>query len=251
MKKCTVCNELYPNSKRKCDICKVDLPKKKDVVLPKRKQKAEAKPDKQSIKKVCFDDLTFQNDARKEKRYNHITSAHHNHLMKTTMMDPVCVNPNSAENSATVLRKIGKDAGVKRYGGTERLWLTVCCDGLPFGIILQIIQNYLICDSCQERIIGTEAFKSHVKAQHPTWSSPTFTHEYNWVDLKTGNGHVEMNLLKAFVGLNCTKDLVQLLGFKSETALISAQKCYDKHKTWQIINIFFFGTLQKLVLVYM
>ena len=42
LKKCTDCNKLYPNSKRKCEICKVDLPNEKDVVLATRKRKAES-----------------------------------------------------------------------------------------------------------------------------------------------------------------------------------------------------------------
>ena len=77
--------------------------------------------------------------------------------------------------------------------------------------------------------------------------------EFDWALLHTGDGHYEMNLLKSFFELNwdiCLKQLAQKMGWVSEMALKSAKNCYDNHKTWQMFQIFYYGTLMELVLPY-
>ena len=48
------------------------------------------------------------------------------------LMEPVFVNPNSHEAIEILLRTIGESAGIKQYGGSDRCWLPVEGDGLPY-----------------------------------------------------------------------------------------------------------------------
>lgn len=138
---------------------------------------------------------------------------------------------------------------MKRYGGTERVWLPVCCDGLPYGMILGITQAYTVCKECQEGFLGMELFNQHTKTSHKDQVGIEPVREFDWVVLRTGDGHYEMNLMKAFVELNWDvfhKMLAQKMGWKSEMALKCAKQCYDNHKTWQILMISTLGLLWNL-----
>jgi len=101
--------------------------------------------------------------------------------------------------------------------------------------------------------MGIEDMKAHRDQAHSSEDHFTFFREFDWVHLKVGDGHYEMNLMKSFMELNwdvCMTDLVQLMGWKSEIAINCAKKCTDNHKSWQLFMTFFFGTLQQLVLPY-
>ena len=80
-------------------------------------------------------------------------------------MDPVFVNHNSFESLKLVLRHIRKTAGVRRYGETEREWVIVCCDGLPYSVIFRLIYEYLTCAVCDKGFLGSDLFEQHEK-QH-------------------------------------------------------------------------------------
>lgn len=168
-----------------------------------------------------------------------------------TLVDPVFVNPNSYDSIVTVLRHIGKVAGVKWYGGEEREWVSVCCDGLPYSIVLRVTQEYITCAECKEGFMGVDNFESHAFSKHD--GNVKHIREFDWVMLTTGDGHYEMNLMKTFFELNwdvCLKALAQKMGWNSELALKCAKNCYDNHKTWQILMIYHFGMLCELILPY-
>ena len=62
-----------------------------------------------------------------------------------------------------------------------------------------------------------------------------------------------MNSIKAFFELNWEvflSDLCEVMGYKSETAKYVAKTCKDHHKAWELIMIFFLGTLRELVTIY-
>ena len=60
--------------------------------------------------------------------YDHVETNHCG-VHEILITDPVFCNPNSYETVARVLRKIGLDNGIVRYGGSVRHWTFVCCDG--------------------------------------------------------------------------------------------------------------------------
>lgn len=129
-------------------------------------------------------------------------SRHTDKSIPICVIDPVFVNPNSFENLILVLRHIGKTAGVKRYGGNDREWLTVCCDVLPYTMLLKLTQEYLVFAKCRKGFIGIEKFQHHVNSEHIGEDIVEHIREFDWVHLKIGDGHYEMNLMKAFIDMN-------------------------------------------------
>ena len=51
------------------------------------------------------------------------------------------MNPNSFATITEVLQNIGLSTGIKHYGGGKREWLFVECDGLPYSIIRDLLDN--------------------------------------------------------------------------------------------------------------
>lgn len=135
------------------------------------------------------------------------------------------VNPNSYDRLKVVLQHLAKVAKIKGFvDDTEpnsREWVTVVCDGLPYGLIAKII------------------------AKDPE--------EYGWLLLRPGGGHYEMNMVKSFFELVWPifmMDLAKLMGFSSNRALDYCRKAQDHHKSWQLLEIFMEGTSDELLLPY-
>ena len=177
----------------------------------------------------------------------------HNHPEQppaVTVADPVFANPNSYDSLRAVLRKIGEDAGIRRYGGTQRYWTVVCCDGLPYHLCMKLIQQTFTCSKCKESIFGNKLMSTHVKNKCP---GASVFREFDWVLLKIGGGHYEANMMKAFMELNWEpfmSNLCHTLSFQSPLAQQSAKRCDDHHKTWAIFVTFHLATLKELVVVY-
>lgn len=57
------------------------------------------------------------------------------------LLEPCFVNPASLEAVQVLLRHVGQHAGVKQYGGTERDWLAVTCDGVPYYLVRKAIEE--------------------------------------------------------------------------------------------------------------
>ena len=54
--------------------------------------------------------------------------------------EPDFVNPNSYATIIQVIQKIEIRAGIMQYGGV-REWVFVDCDGLPYNILREILNN--------------------------------------------------------------------------------------------------------------
>ncbi|CAC5366365.1 unnamed protein product [Mytilus coruscus] len=62
---------------------------------------------------------------------------------------PTFQNLNSSESLAMILRHIGMQAGIKRYGkDNDRDWTFVCCDGRPHSLFQKILNEAVICTHC-------------------------------------------------------------------------------------------------------
>ncbi|MEW8547705.1 MAG: hypothetical protein AB2693_29710 [Candidatus Thiodiazotropha sp.] len=252
-KTCLDCNILVSKSKRKCPTCKKDLVKySADSGTSSYSDAATSPSESISFKNINFD-KKHKPPATDTLRYDHIPSGHSTDPIPVCVLDPVFVNPNSFDSLKLVLRHIGNLAGIKRYGGTEREWVIVCCDGLPYTMVFRMIQEYLTCTTCNSGFLGSEQFEQH-KKQHPGVNDVQYIREFDWVMLHTGDGHYEMNLMKAFVELNWDVFMAMLakrMGWTSESALKAAKLCYDNHKTWQLILVFHFGSLLELLTPYL
>ncbi len=78
--------------------------------------------------------------------------------------EPINVNPCSPESNTTCFRGIGRQAGVKAYGG-ELKWLVIECDGLPYINGLKTIKDLHICNTCRASIMGITGCLKHTQTK--------------------------------------------------------------------------------------
>ncbi|XP_077869158.1 uncharacterized protein LOC144360163 [Saccoglossus kowalevskii] len=185
-------------------------------------------------------------------RYDHVNTNHPASPPPVGVLDPVFVNPNSHKTIVTVLRQIGTTAGIKTYGTGSRYWLAVYMDGLPYMLAHKVIRSVHKCVLCSESFFGNDEFVKHCIVAHNS-EHRDFVLEFDWVLLRIGPRHMEMNMTKSFFELNwevfmCS--LVEMMGFKSERAQKYAKKCSDNHKSWALLEIFFDGTTDELLIPY-
>ncbi|CAC5402027.1 unnamed protein product [Mytilus coruscus] len=120
-------------------------------------------------------------------------------------------------------------------------------------MLLKLTQEYVVCAECRKGFIGIEKFQQHVNSEHIGVDIVEHIREFDWVHLKIGDGHYEMNLKKAFIDMNWDvffKELVLRMGWRSEVAQKAARNCYDNQKTWQLILVHHFGSLMELIIPY-
>ena len=111
--------------------------------------------------------------------YSHILSNHPDDPPSIKIADPLFMNPNSYENLTLVLRKVGQDAGVERYGEEQRKWTIVCCDGLPYHMLMQIIQETRVCSICSQSFMGKDLFRKHFTSSHDDENAMDFYYEFD------------------------------------------------------------------------
>lgn len=201
---CTQCGTLNEKRKRICGGCKG-----KDGLKDGREIKKHAeREDKRNTDKrteVDFVKISFETtdenttSVTEVDRYSHIHS-NHNGSHAIVLTDPVFCNPNSIETVAMVLRKIGSENGIFRYGGNKRYWTFVCCDGLPFMICKKLKEEAVICTvgQCREKMLSKSECIAHQKKMHPDVEKCEFVYEFDWFYLRIGGGHYEINLIRGF-----------------------------------------------------
>lgn len=137
--------------------------------------------------------------------------------------EPIFVNPNSHASVLRVLQEIGRQVQKKKYvPGGEREWEAITCDGLPFYIAQRVMKETFSCQECQKAVFTRKAYEAHC-LEHSTYQEVTSVdlptvYEFDWVLLRIGHGHVEMNMVRSFFALNwevCIKDLDKCMGFCS------------------------------------
>lgn len=128
------------------------------------------------------------------------------------------------------------------------------CDGLPFGLCQHVIKNTCRCNLCpdsSDSFNSKEDFRKHHASLHLDLEEEEFL-EFDWVILRPGNGHFEMNMCKTFVELNDVffSELSRVMGFRSENAQRAAKKCSDHYKIWTLLQIAHEGNRQELMVPY-
>lgn len=193
--------------------------------------------------------------------WEHVPTGHGTQGLKVTVSDPVFVNPGSYKVVAEVLRSIGQAAKITRYGYTgsdSREWLCVTMDGSPYLLAMSIIDSTLICMTCAEdRNIEQVSFfgkewQQHVKNSHNNIEVPS-AREFDWVVLRIGPLHVEMNMVKTFFALNwdvIVCDLAKEMGFTSDAALKYAKSATNHHHAMTIVEILQKGLWSELLVPY-
>ena len=169
---------------------------------------------------------------------------------EVTVGAPVMMNPCSFDAVAKVFREIGKQSGIRQYGGT-REWVTVICDGLPYVLGSFITKKMYLCTICNESVMGKTSCSKHQHEQNQP--QPNFILEFDWVLLQPGPGHIEWNMLKGLVKLLWPvywEDMTELFNFRSENAKKAASKVTDFHKGWTLARIAHEALSKELVIPY-
>ena len=177
---------------------------------------------------------------------------HQEQPTKIRMGEPIFLNPCSFDALAVILRDIGRQSGVRRYGGT-REWLPVMCDGLPYTLCHQLIERFMHCTACHQHCDGADDVTRHLAHQHDGDETIVFEKEFAWVLLQPGPGHIEMNMLKGFVKLMWSvywEDMVEVFNFRSENAKKSAFSVSDHHKGFTLARIARESVARELVTPY-
>ncbi|CAG2237735.1 unnamed protein product [Mytilus edulis] len=162
---CTLCNAENGKNKIVCDNCKrreglkEARIKKKDTDTSGTNKKSMSKTEEIKISK------TDDNQDSKYIRYQHVPS-NHKGPTSTTLGMPAFVNPNSNETVSLVLRHIGINMGIKRYGVKERSWAFVCCDGRPHSLYQKILEESVMCNHCNQTFSTRNTNKEHHRLKH-------------------------------------------------------------------------------------
>ena len=154
----------------------------------------------------------------------------HHPPSKSYLSEPVFVNPCSYNSVITILRNIGKKAGIKKYGTGTREWITIYCDGSPFNLCVRVIMSTYTCTMCGESVTGFLKIRTHMSAMHETdiFEQPESADlEFDWAMMCPGLGHVEMNMVRSVVELSWSifwESMCKEFNFRSENALKSQKK---------------------------
>ena len=131
--------------------------------------------------------------------------------------EPDMISPSGYENIVFILRNIGVRAGIDKYvpNGNGK-WLILENDGAIYTIIIKLIQNVFSCPKYGLSTYGKENVGDH---QCVLLYNVVMERKFDWIVLLPGLLHFEMNSAKAFMELNWSvfmENIVIGLGFVSE-----------------------------------
>ena len=120
----------YPGWTRKCPECQHSLSKDINIAMEKRRLNMLNESTAATYKHI--NDRKIKPTQVKTVQFDHVLSNLLSNPVPVKLLDPIFVNLSSHESSTLVLRHIGKEAGITRYGGTERSWVIIVCDEFPY-----------------------------------------------------------------------------------------------------------------------
>ena len=205
--------------------------------------------DKEEVRIIVKDQISECYD-----EFQHVPSHHPTHPINVLASDPIFLNPNSQDALKDVLCRVGKTANVKQYNPSDPeacLWLHMTMDGLPYLVSKKVIETVLLCTECGEELVKNTV-SEHCLMVHDGQRCSAVC-EFDWVVLRIGKLHMEMNMAKHFVDLNWEVFLSQLaseLGFVSEAAQKFVRKGSGHHKTMSVLQVCHIGPWKELLIPY-
>ncbi|XP_071139288.1 uncharacterized protein [Mytilus edulis] len=246
---CTRCGTENPKRKQICENCQEREGIKEAKQAQQRTKKCDDVSKSVGSKEISLNTpLETATAISGHQRFEHVPS-NHKESTKLMMGRPVFLNPNSNEAVALILRSIGISSGIKRYEGNNRHWTFVCCDGRPHSLYQKLLTESVICSYCNQAFLNRKAYKDHHKLKHQGKSS-TFSLEFDWLYMRIGLGHFEMNVIKSFFELNWTpflEKMCEIMQFTSDNAKNFAKTCKDHHVAWQLLLVFHTTSLKEMV----
>ena len=194
---------------------------------------------------TCLEKASSPEGTRAQAMYD--VPSEHRSSCSVQLGEVTNVLPNSYANCRSILDHLRSITGV----GSERQWLSVGCDGQPFDIIRKLIDNTLVCDLC-EASLSPEEVDAHSREKHQGKRCEP-KKVYDWVLLRPGLGHVEMNSVKALFRLlwvPILRHVASLLGFKSGPAQAFIKNCGNNHVSWQLVCVLRESVCRELAVLY-
>ncbi len=257
-KKCLSCGfDQVPKNKHNCVKCKKNIKdsERKAIGIDDRGtftekpvRKYRQTEDRVTVAKDQSGQTVFKTTRHvsdPEAQYTQFPCKNANKVVESHLQKPIFRNPCAYDAVDQVLQGIGKRARVRKYLSSEELslenqdvceWLIVYCDAVPLVLANRIVKCCFKCVECNERLFGTDMCNQHEK----NTSHHKFEQEFDWLHLKAGGGHIEMNMLKGLVELLWDVfwgEMVKLYNFASEAAQKAAKKVSDHHKGWTLARI--------------
>lgn len=253
---CPVCNTMMAKTKRKCinPDCRVSLKVAEKqangtdilgtaLVAPVRTLQHRLHETSLGFRIEENEAFVFSKEELWENcdEWTDVPSSHPPFPIKVETCDPVFVNPNSFESMKEVLRRVGNAALVCRYHPglpNARKWLCVTMDGAPYLVSRTVIDTVYLCCNCEVKVLKSEQHDHSIDVHRGR--RVTFVKEFDWVLLRIGKLHLEMNMAKTFVSQNWDvfmSELATELGFVTEAAQKFVKKCSDHYKTMSILKV--------------
>ena len=273
---CPVSSTIMDGRKRKCvnADCRVDLKQAEErlngtdvlgtaLLAPVRKFAHQFKETNVGFTIEKGDEIACSEEVEGScnNERDDIPSNHPEDPIAVKVSDPVIVNPSSYSAVKEVLRAIGKAAGIRRYAPeipNPREWLPVTMDGLPYGLFQHIVENTLIYVECEsnnsssDNTVWRKDWKEHVRKKHDDRNVQS-VQEFQWLILRIGKLHVEMNMGKYFLEFNWEvfmSSLAMELGFSSEADQLYAKRGGNIHHTMTLLKVAYKGTWMELLVPY-
>ena len=247
-----------PKNKINCPFCKKNL-KQSQQSITGTGESTFAKPKDRHQKSAKGKTFRVTYDPEMEKSHSQqirLDPSEEHIPPKSYLSEPVFVNPSSYSSVITILRNIGKKAGVKKYGSGDREWIVVYCDGSPLNLCMRVILSTYSCNTCSEVVTGFGKIETHMKANHgiDIYEQPDCADlEFDWVLMCPGPGHIEMNMLHTLVELCWSlfwESMCRDFNFRSENALKGQRRVSDHHKGWELLRIANMAMIKELVVPY-
>ena len=140
-----------------------------------------------------------------------------------------------------VIQTIRLRSGIRQYGQGKREWVMIECDGLPYNLLRDIIENVWRCSHCNECFYNIDVFQEH-KCAILAKGIPV-----------CGLLHLEINAGRAFTKLNWeifASKLGFILGLKSPKVQEYLKKGSEHHKLWHFLEILYISISLELMVPY-
>ena len=164
--------------------------------------------------------------------------------------EPCMVNPNNEERLKQVLCQL-RDICITP---SERSWLVVWSDGIPYLYSMRLQQNIYICASCNEYVdVRKESLTDHAsKPNHDPQNFNVFSRAFGDFIFRPGPGHIELNMARCLLNF-CWPVLLPVvgsLGFRTKKAQDVVKRGADHHRSKQILFTLFKALAHELIVPY-
>ena len=295
--RCPECNSVYPLLTRNCknQVCEVTnireaISARKSVVTEVYREARQIRREAIVTVRPQISDLSGTQVVGQLVRHVESEKESDSQSVRPAdvhLMEPCFVNPASLKAVEELLRHIGRHAGIVRYGGKERQWLAVTCDGVPFYLVKKAIcdaQRAAVKEHLKEtgwvdttKLLVKDLREVLRKAKLPATGSkcelldrvheainrPVLEHalaeglrcdgEFDWVIPTMGGLHQEFMLCRSFLDVNwdvAYKGFALSQGYHGDKQLMYIRSGKDHHKTFDDISRFVDGVVDELLVAY-